>query len=74
MSISPRANKIMIFYTERDNSFWIIPTEELLKISKVKHLGRVTFNVPTDSDEVSKLSIRYKNDKGFELIKSMRLQ
>ncbi|MFD0695740.1 hypothetical protein ACFQZT_16770 [Paenibacillus sp. GCM10027628] len=72
MTVMPRENAIYIFYLEKNNSYWVIPSEHLIKISKVKHLGRVTFSVPIEEDDSKQISMKYKNSAGFEHLRNMK--
>jgi hypothetical protein len=73
MSFVSRKNLFFIFYTEKNNTFWIIPSKELEKLcfknKSGKHKGKKRLNLPKlDNGDRAKAFNKYKNDKGFSLL------
>ena len=74
MTFIPRSNLFFIFYTEKDNTFWTIPSKDLAPFCKPnksgKNEGKRTFILPKkDTGEKAERFDRYKNEKGFKLLR-----
>ena len=78
MSFKPRKNLYFIFYTEKNNTFWTLPSirvKALAFINKTgKHQGKISLNLPKleTGDKAAKFN-QYKNDNGFNLLKSYKV-
>lgn len=75
MFFEPRENLYFIFYTEKNNTFWTIPSIELftycLTIKSGKHKGKMHLSLPKlGLGEKADKYDKYKNENGFELLKS----
>lgn len=74
MTFTPRSNLFFIFYTEKDNTFWTIPSKDLAGICNQnrsgKNAGKRTFILPKkDAGEKAERFDRYKNENGFKLLR-----
>ncbi len=74
MSFQPRENFYFIFYTEKNNTFWIIPSkdaEELgIKNKSGKNAGKISLTLPkTEKGDKARKFEKYKNDRGFNLLR-----
>lgn len=74
MEFEPRDNFFFIFYTEKNNSFWVIPSVELISLCSVnktgRHVGKMHLSLPKqNTGEKADKYDKYKNDNGFELLK-----
>lgn len=77
MKISIRKNLYFIFYTEKNNSFWIIPSMKLPNLGTVnkggKHKGKIHLRLPkTDRASKAKVFDIYKNENGYKLLKKFK--
>jgi len=73
MSFTPRKNYFFIFYTEKNNSFWIIPSCEVVKLGSVnksgKNAGTISLILPKRlSGSKFNLFQKYKDENGFKLL------
>ncbi len=74
MSVKSRNNYYFIFYTEDDNSFWVIPSRKVVRLGSKNESGRnkgtITLNIPKKlkSRRSDKFDI-FKNDNGFRSLK-----
>jgi len=74
MSFGVEENYYFIFYIEKTNSFWVIPSEDVEKEGNKKksgkHKGDISLSLPksgvgTKAEKFEK----YKNEKGFALLR-----
>lgn len=77
MTFTPRENLFFVFYLERNDTFWVIPSEELALLcyqnQNGKNKGKRTIILPkTDSGEKAARFAKYKNDAGFELLREYK--
>jgi len=75
MNFKPRNNLFFIFYTEMNDTYWIIPSKELVKICHQnvsgKHTGKRHLTLPKQATNKKALRFeKYKNENGFNLLKS----
>jgi len=73
LSFKPAGNYFFIFYTEKDNNFWIVPSKDIPKLGIVnksgKHAGVINFTMPkTETSSKAKKFDKYKNENGFMLL------
>jgi hypothetical protein len=73
MSFVPRENLFFIFYTEKNETFWVIPSGDLVDLCRInvsgKNVGKRTLTLPkSDSGEKARRFDKYKNDNGFRLL------
>ena len=68
----PRGNFYFIFYTEKDNNFWVIPSKDIKnlgnKMKSGKNIGTISLRIPK-SDKGRENFKKYQNDNGFKLLK-----
>ena len=76
MNIEPRDNYYFIFYSQHLETYWIVPSLELVKIANRNKKGKnkgcysVWFNGMKNNAPYSKERYdKYKNENGFKLIK-----
>ncbi len=70
----PRGNFYFIFYTEKDNNFWIIPSKDIKKLGNKmksgKNIGTISLSLPkTKKGTKTEKFKKYKNKDGFKLLK-----
>ena len=76
MTIIPRDNYYFIFYLEVNNSFWIVPSNDVVKYAITnkngKHIGKHSLTLPKSetTDKAINFSI-YKGDAGFDLLRKI---
>ncbi len=73
MSIEVRNNYYFIFYTEKNNTFWIMPSKTVEKLAYQnkhgKNTGKFTIDLSSDKNfSKAKLFEKYKNDSGFNIL------
>jgi len=79
MSITPRKNYFFIFYTEEDNSFWIIPSHEVVNLGSInksgKNKGKISLKLPknTNNPRFEKFQ-KYKDEDGFKLLEKFNCE
>ena len=72
MTIEPRDNYYFIFYLETNNTFWVMPSNDVVKYAITnkngKHVGKHSLTLPKSetTDKAKTFSI-YKEENGFEL-------
>ena len=74
MSFSPRKNLFFIFYTEKDDKFWVMPSKDLASICLLnksgKNKGKRTFILPKrDQEEKAERFRKFEGDNGFGLLR-----
>lgn len=74
MSFTVRDNFYFIFYTEKNNYFWVIPSKDVeewgSKNKTGKNVGKISLNLPkTESGDKASKFDKYKNEKGFNLLR-----
>ena len=75
MNIEPRNNYYFIFYLETNNTFWVMPSEDVVKYAITnqngKHTGKHSLTLPKSdtTEKAEKFSI-YKGENGFELLRN----
>lgn len=78
MSFKPRKNLCFIFYTEKTNSYWIIPSRELTSLCHQnktgKHVGKRHLTLPkTVIGPKATRYAKYLNESGFDLLRGMEV-
>jgi len=74
MTVKPRKNYFFIFYTEKNDTLWTIPSKDVRRLGITnktgKNAGKVSLNLPK-SDESSNASKfeKFKNEEGFKLLR-----
>ena len=74
MSFDVRDNFYFIFYTEKDNNFWVIPSKDVKELGienkSGKNAGKISLSLPKNEsgDKASKFE-KYKNEKVFALLR-----
>lgn len=75
MAITPRDNYFFIFYLEKNNTFWVLPSADVVRQASTnesgKNKGKHSLSLPKceTTDKAKKFSI-YKGDAGFCLLRS----
>jgi hypothetical protein len=74
MNFESRPNLFFIFYTEKNETFWTIPSEELVRLCHQnitgKNAGKRTLVLPKRSDgEKAGRFAKYMGEVGFNLLK-----
>lgn len=74
ISIEPRDNYFFIFYTEIDNTFWIMPSNDVVNLASTNesgtNKGKHSITMPTTGSRKRRKDIfeKYKNESGFNLL------
>ncbi len=74
MSFEVRNNFYFIFYTEKNDNFWVIPSEDVKKLGQEnksgKNAGKISLSLPKIAygDKALKFE-KYRNDNGFKFLK-----
>lgn len=73
MTFKPRDNLYFIFFTERNQSYWVFPSVELHKICHTnwtgKNVGKRHLTLPLKDDGAkADRFAKYRNDQGFDLL------
>jgi hypothetical protein len=74
MSFDIRDNFYFIFYTEKNNNFWVIPSKDVKELGREnksgKNVGKISLSLPkTESGDKASKFEKYKNEKGFSLLR-----
>ena len=75
MAITPRDNYFFIFCLEKDDTFWVLPSADVVRYASMnksgKNNGKYSLLLPKSerSDKAMKFSM-YKGEAGFRLLKS----
>ena len=77
MDFEPRPNLFFIFYTEKNEVFWTIPSQELAGLCHQnvggKNAGRRTLVLPKAADRAKAVRYaKYAGNDGFELLRAFR--
>jgi hypothetical protein len=77
MNVHPRKNLYYIFYVEKNDSIWIIPSCELpaLCVKNIggKHKGKMSLTLPkAHKTEKARTFEKFKGENGFRLLKKFR--
>ncbi len=74
MKFEPKDNYFFIFYTEKNDTFWIMPSHDVAEYAQQnkdgKHQGKYALRLPkseksSNNDKFEK----YKNENGFQMLK-----
>ncbi|MBT3982924.1 MAG: hypothetical protein HOE90_16315 [Bacteriovoracaceae bacterium] len=73
MSFKPRKNLYFIFYTEKNDTFWTIPSARVKTLGRSNktgnNIGRTSLNLPKlEAGEKTDKFEQFKNDDGFKLL------
>lgn len=71
MSFQPRKNYYFVFYVEKNNSFWVMPSIDVARLSiqnkSGANAGRYSLTVPKSEITPKALAFeQFKNDRGFD--------
>lgn len=74
MKFVPKNNCFFIFYIEKNKTYWIIPSKELVKHSYInktgKNKGKMRADMPrSETTAKGKLFSKYKDENGFKLLR-----
>ena len=78
MTIEPRDNYYFIFYLEFNNTFWVIPSTEVVKYAVTnksgKNVGKHSLTIPkSETTKKAENFRKYKGDSGFELLQAYKI-
>lgn len=72
LNFRPKDNFYFIFYIEKNNSFWVIPTKNISnlgsKMKTGKNAGTISLLIAQNGKNFKKY-LKYKDDNGFKLLK-----
>ena len=74
MTIEPRDNYYFIFYLERNDTFWVMPSSKVIEFAVTlrtgKHAEKHSLTIPKSDDtpKGQKFAV-FKDDAGFELLR-----
>jgi hypothetical protein len=77
MKIVPRDNYYFVFYIETNNTFWVMPSKDVVKYAITnkngKHSGKHSLTIPKSetTDKAGIFSI-YKGENGFNMLRDFR--
>lgn len=74
MSFDVRDNFYFIFYTEKNNNFWVVPSKDVKELGienkSGKNAGKISLSLPrTESGDKASKFDKYKNEKGFAALR-----
>jgi hypothetical protein len=74
MSFDVRNNFYFIFYTEKNNNLWVIPSKDVKELGienkSGKNAGKISLTLPkTESGGKASKFEKYKNENGFALLR-----
>lgn len=74
MKIEPRDNYFFIFYTEVNDTFWVMPSTEVVKYARRNktgnNAGKYSLTLPTsETSEKTHEFSRFKGESGFQLLR-----
>ncbi len=74
MSFDVRDNFYFIFYTEKNNNLWVIPSKDVKELGienkSGKNAGKISLTLPkTESGGKASKFEKYKNENGFALLR-----
>jgi hypothetical protein len=74
MSFGVRDNFYFIFYTEKNNHFWVMPSRDVKELGienkSGKNAGKISLSLPkTESGDKASKFDKYKNEKGFAALR-----
>ena len=77
LKFTPRENLYFIFYTERNNAIWTVPSRDVARISARnragKNIGKRAISFPKQPDGIKAARFaKYLDDRGFELLRGFR--
>ncbi len=75
MTIEPKDNYFFIFYMEKNDTLWVMPSKEVVKYSVTnkngKNKGKHSLTLPKSETTQKALNfVKYKNEGGFELLRN----
>lgn len=76
MTIEPRDNYYFIFYTEKNDTMWIMPSNDVVDLSVTnkggKHVGKHSLHLPKlEANEKALKFAKYKGEAGFDLLRNV---
>ncbi len=78
MTIEPRKNYYFIFYLEKNDTFWVLPSTDVIKLGSTnksgKHAGKHHLTLPksTTTDKANRF-LKYKGDNGFDTLNEYKV-
>ena len=79
MTIQPRDNYYFIFYLETNDTFWVLPSEDVVNLAITnkngKHSGKHSITLPkSDITPKAKAFSVYKGENGFDLLRNLKFK
>lgn len=77
MTITPKDNYLFIFYMEKNNALWVMPSRDVVKCAIInkngKNAGKHSLTLPkSESTDKAVEFSKYKGEAGFELLRKFR--
>ncbi|MBT3022051.1 MAG: DUF4365 domain-containing protein [Candidatus Thiodiazotropha sp. (ex Lucina aurantia)] len=75
MTIEPKDNYFFIFYTEKNDTLWVMPSKEVVNYAVTnkngKNKGKHSLTLPKSETTQKALAfVKYKGEAGFELLRN----
>ncbi|MCU7933188.1 MAG: hypothetical protein KZQ90_20535 [Candidatus Thiodiazotropha sp. (ex Codakia rugifera)] len=73
MNITPKDNYYFIFYLEANDTFWVVPSNDVVNHAVInkngKHAGKHSLTLPkSETTEKAKAFSKYKGESGFRFL------
>ena len=77
MKIEKKENYFFIFYLEKNNTFWVIPSKDVVKYANQnkngRNKGKYSLTLPrSETTDKGKRFAKYKNEEGFKILDKYR--
>jgi hypothetical protein len=77
LDFTPRENLFFIFYTERSNAIWTVPSRDVARLAARnragKNVGKRAISFPKRPDGIKAARFaKYLDDRGFKLLRGFR--
>lgn len=78
MNIRAQENYFFIFYLEKNNTMWVIPSKDVIQHSIMnksgENAGKFSLSLPkSEKSDKAKKFLRYKDGNGLSLLKNFRI-
>jgi hypothetical protein len=79
MTIQPRDNYYFIFYLETNDTFWVLPSIDVVNLAITnkngKHSGKHSLTLPkVDTTHKAEVFSVYKGENGFDLLRNLKFK
>ncbi len=76
MTIEPRDNYYFIFYLEKNNTIWVMPSNDVVKYAiknkTGKNAGKYSLTLPkSETTDKAKKFVIYKGESAFDLLRNL---